>query len=186
LNTNTIIKQIFEAIPDDYKTRFSYIKDIDEAGNPMRYYLSLINYLNNKDLQLTFLQNADEKWRNQIIEKITTNSTKHLPHIIVLEFFDDTDPTTNKPLSFYLNDAKYVLDSCVIRDTSQQHFSSLLTCEKREMAYDGMSYHRLVFMDWKKHINSDFKWQFKGSEDNGRNLTWNFMKGYQMLIYYRS
>ena len=186
LNTNTIIKQIFEAIPADYKSKFTYIKDIDEAGNPMRYYLSLINYLNNKDLQVTFLQNADEKWRNQIIEKISTNSTKHLPHIIVLEFFDDTNPTTNKPLSFYLNDAKYVLDSCVIRDTSQQHFSSLLTCEKREMAYDGMSYHRLVFMDWKKHINSDFKWQFKGSEDNGRNLTWNFMKGYQMLIYYRS
>ena len=186
MNTNTIIKQIFDAIPDDYKSRFTYIKDIDEAGNPMRYYLSLINYLNNKDLQVTFLQNADEKWQTQLTEKVSTNTTNHLPHLIVLEFFDDKNPTTNKPMSFYLNGAKYMLDSCVIRDTSAQHFSSLLTCEKKEMAYDGMSYHRLVFMDWKQRINTDFKWQFKGSEDNGRNLTWNFMKGYQMLIYYRS
>ena len=185
LNTNIIIKQIFDAIPADYKDHFTYIKNVNEAGNPMRYYLSLINYLNNKDLQVIFFPNSNENWRAKIIERIKTKLT-HLPHIIILEFFDDETPTTNKPASFYLNDNKYVLDSCVIRDTSQQHFSSLLTCENREMAYDGMSFHRLVFMEWKKHINSDFRWQFKGSEDNGKNLTWNFTKGYQMLIYYRS
>ena len=186
LNTNIIIKQIYEALPSDYKEHYKYIKDIDEAGNPMRYYLSLINYLNNKDLQVSFFSNVKENWREKIIEQITqTNIDKHAPHVIVLEFFNDETPTTNKPISFYLNDNKYALDSCVIRDTNKQHFSSLLTCESKEMAYDGMSYHRLVFMDWKKHINSDYKWQFKGSEDNGRNLTWNFMKGYMMLIYYR-
>ena len=186
LNTNTIIKQIFDAIPTDYKANFRYIKDIDEAGNPVRYYLSLINYLNNKDLQVAFFPNSNEKWRSQIIEHIKTKNNKHMPHIIILEFFDDDTPTTNKAMSFYLNDAKYVLDSCVIRDTSKQHFSSLLTCEKKEMAYDGMSFHRLVYMEWKQLINSNFNWQFKGSEDNGRMLTWNFTKGYQMLIYYRS
>ena len=182
LNTNIIIKQIFDAIPAEYKSRFTYIKDIDEAGNPVRYYLSLINYLNNKDLQVMFLANMNEKWQTSI----STQMKKDLPHIIILEFFDDDNATTNKATSFYLNDAKYVLDSCVIRDTNKQHFSSLLTCDKKEMAYDGMSFHRLVYMDWKQHINSDFKWQFKGSEDNGRKLTWNFTKGYQMLVYYRA
>ena len=43
-----------------------------------------------------------------------------------------------------------------------------------------------VKMDWKKHINSDFKWQFLGSTDNNRrNLTWNFTNAYQLLVYYR-
>jgi hypothetical protein len=186
LNTNTIIKQIYDALPADYKEHYKYIKDVDEAGNPMRYYLSLINYLNNKDLQVSFFSNVKENWRDKIVEQITqTNTNKHAPHVIVLEFFNDETPTTNKPVSFYLNNNKYALDSCVIRDTNKQHFSSLLTCENKEMAYDGMSYHRLVFMEWKKHINSDYKWQFKGSEDNGRKLTWNFMKGYMMMIYYR-
>lgn len=182
LNTNIIIKQIFDAIPDDYKSRFRYIKDIDEAGNPVRYYLSLINYLNNKDLQVLFLANMDEKWQNSVSKQVKTN----IPHIIILEFFDDDNATTNKATSFYLNSVKYVLDSCVIRDTNKQHFSSLLTCEKKEMAYDGMSFHRLVYMEWKHRVNSNFKWQFKGSEDNGRKLTWNFTKGYQMLVYYRA
>ena len=106
-----------------------------------------------------------------------------MPHVIVLEFFDDETPTTNKPVSFYLNENKYILDSCVIRDTGKYHFSSLLTCDGKEMAYDGMSYHRLVYFNWKKHINTGYRWQFKGSEDGGKPLTWNFMKGYMMLIY---
>jgi hypothetical protein len=54
------------------------------------------------------------------------------------------------------------------------------------MAYDGMSFHRLVPLEWKKYINSDFSWGFDGSNDvGGIPLKWNFTHGYQMLIYYR-
>ena len=54
------------------------------------------------------------------------------------------------------------------------------------MAYDGMSYHRLVPLSWKKYINSDFSWGFEGSNNtDGSALKWNFKHGYQMLIYYR-
>jgi len=127
-----------------------------------------------------------QNWQDKIIKETEQKPIKHSPHVIILEFFDDEKPTTNKPTSFYLNNNKYTLDSCVIRDTNQQHFSSLLTCESKEMAYDGMSYHRLVFMDWKKYINTEHRWQFKGSEDEGKKLTWNFMKGYMLLIYYRT
>ena len=73
----------------------------------------------------------------------------------------------------------------MIRDTTQQHFCATLTCESTEMAYDGMSYHRLVPLSWKKYINSDFSWGFEGSNDNGIPLKWNFTHGYQMLMYYR-
>ena len=59
-------------------------------------------------------------------------------------------------------------------------------CEGKEMAYDGMSFHRLVPMDWVNKINTDFKWSFEGSNNyDGSPLEWNFAQGYQMLIYYR-
>jgi hypothetical protein len=118
------------------------------------------------------------------------NSKSNLnPHVIILEFFDDaSQTTTNKPRKFSLPDgSKYLLDSCIIRNTKQHHFCSLLTCNKKEYAYDGMSFHRLVPLNWKKHVNQDFVWKFEGSTDeNGISLEWNFKNGYQMLVYYRA
>lgn len=181
LNTNAIIQQIYNSVPEEYKDKYYYIRDIDKAGNPIRYYLSLINYLGNRNLPVLFVQDCNVNWQFQVQSKIVNM----LPDVIILEFFNDDEPTSNKETSFTLNGAKYSLDSCIIRDTGKNHFSSLLTCEKKEMAYDGMSFHRLTYMDWKDKINTDFKWQFKGSEDEGRLLTWNFAKGYYMLIYYR-
>jgi hypothetical protein len=181
LNTNAIIQQIYDSVPADYKEKYYYIRDVDEAGNPIRYYLCLIDYLGNRSLPVLFVKDCGPNWQFQIQSKIVGK----LPNVIILEFFNDDEPTTNKETSFTLNGAKYSLDSCIIRDTEKNHFSSLLTCEKKEMAYDGMSFHRLTYMDWKDKINTDFKWQFKGSKDEGRLLTWNFTKGYYMLIYYR-
>jgi hypothetical protein len=182
LNTNAIIQKIYDTIPEKYKDQYYYIRDVDEAGNPIRYYLSLINYLGNRNLRVLFLQDCRVSWEFQIREKITGDN---IPDVIILEFFNDDGLTANKQRSFTINGAKYSLDSCIIRDTGKNHFSSLLTCEKKEIAYDGMSFHRLTYMEWKDKINTDFKWQFKGSEDGGKLLTWNFAKGYYMLIYYR-
>ena len=181
LNTNAIIQQIYDSIPEEYKEQYYYIRNVDEAGNPIQYYLSLINYLGNRSLPVLFLQDCNVSWEFQIKSKLVGR----MPDVIILEFFNDDELTANKKTSFVVNGAKYSLDSCIIRDTAQNHFSSLLTCEKKEMAYDGMSFHRLTYMDWKDKINTDFKWQFKGSEDGGKLLTWNFAKGYYMLIYYR-
>jgi hypothetical protein len=186
LDTNAIIRNIYENIPESYKKKMPYITNIDEAGNPLRYYGSLIHYLNNKSIQLTFIQNTNEKWKEKVLNEIQ----KHIPHMIILEFYDETNKTTlapqNKPKSFFVKGVKYMLDSCVIRDTTKQHFSATLTCDNKEMAYDGMSFHRLVPLEWKKYINSDFSWGFEGSNDSdGTSLKWNFTNGYQMLIYYR-
>jgi hypothetical protein len=191
LDTNAIIRNIYENIPESYKSKLPYITDVDEAGNPIRYFMSLIYYLHNKSLQISFISNTNDKWKDKVIAEIQKQT--HLPHIIILEFYDganktagESGKTLNKPRSFNVKGAKYMLDSCVIRDTTQQHFSATLTCEKKEMAYDGMSFHRLVPLDWKKYINSDFSWGFKGSNDaDGTPLKWNFTHGYQMLIYYR-
>lgn len=191
LDTNSIIRNIYDNIPKSYKEKLPYITNIGEAGNPIRYFNSLIFYLHNKSIQMIFLQNTNQKWKEKIVSELDKKS--HLPHIIILEFYDGTNYTpgesgitSNKPRSFYVKGAKYMLDSSVIRDTTQQHFCATLTCENKEMAYDGLSFHRLVQLEWKKYINSDYSWGFEGSNNlDGTPLKWNFRHGYQMLIYYR-
>ena len=183
LDTNSIIRNIYKNIPDSYKKNLPYIKDVGEAGNPIRYYDSLIYYLDNKSIQIAFIENTNEKWKEKVLSQIL-NKPK-LPHIIILEFYDGQNKIT-KSKEIMVEGAKYILDSCVIRDTTHQHFSANLTCDHKEVAYDGMSFHRLVPMNWKKYINTDFSWGFEGSNDSdGTPLKWNFTKSYQMLIYYR-
>ena len=183
LDTNLIIRNIYKNIPNSYKKSLPYIKDVDQAGNPIRYYESLIYYLDNKSIQIAFIENANEKWKEKVISQML-NKPK-LPHIIILEFYDGKNKII-KSKEIMIEGAKYILDSCVIRDTTHQHFSANLTCDNKEVAYDGMSFHRLVPLNWKKYINADFSWGFEGSNNsNGTSLKWNFTKSYQMLIYYR-
>jgi hypothetical protein len=196
LNTNNIIHEIYKAIPDKYHAELPYIKDVGDAGNPMRYYSSIINYLNygmpDANIQLLYINDCGTNWKSKIDSEV--EKMPHLPHIIVMEIFDGIGGTSgesgkirNKPLTFSSNQGRYVLDSCITRDTSRQHFCATITCEKREMAYDGMSFHRLMPLEWKKYINSDFEWQFEGSNNSdGTPLHWNFTHGYQMLLYYRT
>jgi hypothetical protein len=190
LDTNNIIRLIYKSIPAEIKKRLPFIVDVDEAGNPLRYYSSIVSYLHNNSLQITTFQVTNNDWKPSLIQRLKHKS--HKPHIIVFEIRDgkhktagDSGIINQKPISFHIDNTKYMLDSCVIRDTSQRHFSATLTCEGNEMGYDGMSYHRLVPLEWKKYINSDRSWGFVGSKDKNTPLQWNFKHGYQMLIYYR-
>jgi hypothetical protein len=89
-------------------------------------------------------------------------------------------------MSFKINNAKYFLDSAVIRDTEKEHFCALITCEGKQLGYDGMSFHRLVPFAWKNNINKNMTWKFEGSEHADKTpMQWNFRKSYQMLFYYR-
>jgi len=195
LNTNNIIREIYDAIPDSYHARLPYIRNVGESGNPVRYYNSIINYLNHGNMknpiELLYIGDCGTNWKERI--NTETKRKTHLPHVIVIEIFDETNGTsgnsglvTNKPLEFTSNKGRYVLDSCIMRDKQQQHFCATLTCDGREIGYDGMSFHRLVPMEWKKYINSNFEWSFEGSNNvDGTPLKWNFTHGYQMLLYYR-
>lgn len=185
LNTNSIIHLLFKGIPDSYKQKYPHIVDIDEAGNPLLYYISIINYLNNNSIQLLLIRDTTSNWKDRVSESI--NKMAHLPHIIVFEIYDeDASEFNKKPVSFTINDGKYEIDSAVVRDVSKQHFCSTITCEGEEMGYDGMSFHRLGSLKWKQKLNSNITWQFEGSTDyDGSSLGWNFTKSYQMLIYYR-
>lgn len=188
MDTNVIIKDIYDNIPSNTKDKLPYITNIKDAGNPARYYGSIIHYLRDKSIQLAFISSCTSDWKKQLATYIKGKDNNDIPHVIVLEFFDDASKiTTNKATQFALaNKTKYMLDSCVIRNTKGHHFCSLLICEKKEYAYDGMSFHRLVPLSWKKRLNQDFVWKFEGSTDFiNVPLEWNFKSGYQMLVYYR-
>jgi len=185
LDTNSVIAELFKQIPDSYKELYPEIVNVKDAGNPVMYYIAIINYLQNNSIQMVFLRYADKiNWTSDLGKTISGMS--HLPHVIVVEVFEEeASKFDNKALTFKINDAKYQLDSVVLRDIGKQHFCALITCEGIEMGYDGMSFSRLTPFEWKRHLNKDFTWEFKGSTDNGVPMKWNFMKSYQLLTYYR-
>lgn len=196
LNTNNIIREIYDAIPESYHKRLPYIKNIGEAGNPIRYYNSIITYLNHGStktpIEFLHIQDPGVNWKEIVNMEIKKKT--HLPHVVVIEIFDEVDGSSgnsglvkNKPLAFSSNNGRYVLDSCIIRDKQRKHFCANMTCEGKEIGYDGLSFHRVVPLEWKKYINSDFEWSFEGSNNtDGTPLRWNFTHGYQMLLYYRT
>ena len=181
LDTNSVIHQLYHSIPTQHRS--AYMVDAHSASNPIMYYISIINYLNNDSLSLFMMRHVkDEGWKTQVAENI--KNAKHLPHIIVLEIFDDYAGKYNKPMSFYIDDSMYKIDSAVVRDTTKQHFCTLLTCEGTQMGYDGMSFKRMVPFEWKDKLNiSQVEWQF--ADTNNAKLKWNFTKSYQLLMYYR-
>lgn len=185
LDTNSIIQAIYDAIPQYFKMMYPLIVKVNDPGNPILYYIAIINYLKNNAVQMLLISHANSKWKDMVTESVAKMT--HLPHIIVLEVYDEYAAEFNKkPVTFMVRDAKYAIDSAVIRDTSQQHFCSMITCEGKEMGYDGASFHRLVPMSWKHIMNRDIDWEFEGTNNiDGSPLKWNFMKCYQLLIYYR-
>jgi hypothetical protein len=186
LDTNSIIHKIYTSIPESYKKNYPLIVDINNAGNPLIYYLSIINYLNDNSIIVLYVRDANSEWKDKITSAL--NNMTHLPHIIVLEIYDEKASGFNKkPLTFTVNEAKYKIDSAVVRDNSKQHFCATITCEGKEMAYDGASFHRLVTLIWKNKLNNkDFTWGFEGTKEyDGTPLHWNFTKDYQLLMYYR-
>ena len=188
----TYVKHTFEELkPTDF------IVDINKANNPLMYYMSLMDYLNNYPVKLVSFRITNNGWSEDLLKFMkhsnAGNKNTSKPHIIILEIYDgenksagDSGKITNKVKKFSILGNKYALDSCIIRDTSQQHFCCLLTCENKDYAYDGFSYKRLVKMNWKNKINENYEWAFEGSNNtDGSPLKWNFVKGYQMLFYYR-
>lgn len=182
LNTNAVIRRIYEAIPGAQKGN---IRDIKEAGNPLAYYMSIVNYLHDNSLNIHYQENATEAWREALQKDI--DPYKKPPHIIVLEIYsEEADKIKDRPVNMQIGNHRYSLDSAVVRDTSGRHFSTVLTAEKSEMAFDGLSYHRIKPMNWKWRLNKDENWGFHGSvTSTGIPLKWNFSNCYQLLFYYR-
>ena len=185
INTNTIIHNIYQSLPitNIYKT--------NEAGNPIDYYLTIINYLKSEKNTIFMIEDMYS------LNKLKLKQIK-LPDIVIISYFDNTSNyllscKEEKKEVLYLQDKKgkkhkYILDSSIIRDNEMAHFASTLTCNKKLLGYDGESDNKINrHFNWKKYINKDYDWTFEGSmwEGTKKNIYWNYKKGYSMLFYYR-
>lgn len=177
-NTNYFIENIYDILLK--KNIVTYKKN--QSGNPLEYYIAIIKYLNYNAVNIENIDISERNDFNNIDKKIRNPEA---PEIIVVEIIDeDAVKIDNRPIEFDISiqgkKHKYKLDAAIIRDISKQHFCSVLTCNNREYSFDGASYSRLSEYNWKDNINKSTKWGFEG-----HTLKWNFMKGYQMLFYYK-
>jgi hypothetical protein len=174
MNTNEIIDFLYKNI--SYKNIYKK----GNAGNPFSYYQSLVEYLSIHSIRMKEYSISDSL-------SLNIQFYSYIPHVIILQYPIDSFlyPHT-KVLNFNVNEYFYQLDSVAIIDNDRNHFCGLLMCNKEEYGYDGMSYSRLKKIKWKKLLNTSTNFSFYGSKDiDNKTIKWNFMKGYQMLVYYR-
>ena len=184
INTNAIILRLYNII--NKKIQMTYV---GEYGNPIKYYIKIIKYLNNNDLNICYI-NSSQNWRESLLENVSSffKKNKKMPHIIIIQFTPEITKniTHDRMISFDIDNVKYQLDSSALLDVGNNHFCSCVTLEKNDYMYDGMSNHRLHRRDWKNLLNSNVEWSFKGSKNyDGTLKKWCFLDGYHSLHYYR-
>ena len=178
-NTNYFIENIYNILLK--KNIVTYKKN--QSGNPIEYYISIIKYLNYNAINIMNIDITNKNQFTNIQNEFRENETS--PEIIIVEIIDeDSQKIDNRPkeMSIFIEGTyqKYKLDSAILRDTSKQHFCSVLTCNGKDFSFDGASYSRLSPYNWSKNINKKTKWGF-----SGHTLKWSFMNSYQMLFYYK-
>tara|TARA_Y100000996_G_scaffold404507_1_gene378671 strand:- start:148 stop:987 length:840 start_codon:yes stop_codon:yes gene_type:complete len=215
LNTNHLLLSIYKSIPKSKMPEEIKSSKIDEAGNPITYYKALYIYLyGNKSgsfpieyIEISNIPDIPVKkgfyeltnMVNYYMEKKGTAA----PDLFIIEIFnneekgdDKSDPSktvVNKPLRLKVKEVEYILDSTLVRDTTNSHLCATLTYGGKEYGFDGESLHRMDPFKWKKYLNKDKRWSFKGSVwksnglagKKGSPLHWNYKDGYQVLYYYR-
>jgi len=181
MDTNNIIRKIYHKIhkPDIAKTRV--------PANPLSYYIAIMKYLGKGKAQfaLSWINVYNRSYKD-IMKAIQYEiyAKRGAPNMLFVEYSDDN--TLHKKrvikLNYQFRNYTYVLDSAVLRDIQQQHFSAYITCNRKDYGFDGESFSRISPFTWKNKLNKDTQWRFAEKYDT----YFNFTKGYQLLIYYRT
>jgi hypothetical protein len=205
LNTNFFIYHIYQIINNKPNAinpnillkndnKLYNIPNVDDAGNPVAYYESILNYLNYNTLQIFRQQFQIKSNIYEILKHHFYNSSfTSILDIIILE---DFQTNSKYETSYTFVDSKnitytYALDSIILTNKdyfnpdTNSHFVSVLTCNNEEYKFDGSSSSRFEKFKWKKMINTNKDWTF---EENPKYELehYNFTKGYKILFYYRS
>ena len=205
LNTNYFVYHLYKIINNsansinpnvliDNNNKLYDIPNIEDAGNPLTYYETILEYLKYDTLKLlkhniTKLMNINEVIQN----KYLSNPLTRIPDIIILEDFQSGSKfnTNIKLVDKENNTYTYVLDSIIITNKdhflpdSNSHFVSVLTVNKQEYKFDGSSLSKLTPFKWKQMLNKDKDWVFK-EDPKYEPEAYNFTKGYKIMFYYRS
>ena len=181
LNTNNIITSIYSSISGD----FEGIKDLDQHGNPYKFYRDLMMYLGS-ERALKIEKMDDRENVNNFLSMAGTSHTNPDVVIITLSDFGDSDIAHPNEINKIKTDVKfnghrYNLDAAIARDVTKNHFCCGITCNSRPMLFDGSAFSKLVSKNWRKWLNRDYEWSVGNT-----NMRWNFKQGYSMLFYYRA
>ena len=189
MDTNYLINFIFNSIHKNiYKHERTWLGNVNEAGNPLRYYNIIIDYLDSSIINILKIEPfINNKIDTEYIQS-KLNQIDKPPHIIVIEIMEDYVYDKDETYILNLKSGRviYKLDSIVIRTTNGDHFAATITCNEKELVFDGAGKNRLAYMNWKSKINNNEDWtipsKFHSASDN---INWNFKNGYQMMFYYR-
>ena len=220
MNTNVVIRKIYNGIPKKDLIQMPAIPNAGKYGNPIDYYTTILWYINNKELSIMVtpheenvaykLLNLEYRLPNPV--DVLCMNINGLNSLITSSWTKNLDLRNIEILEWTgVGTQKYKLDSVIIRDIGKTHFCSLITCNGKEMAFDGESYSQLKEMKWKQLIGEREKWNqswsfeyskeswLKANNNNSNNdsnndniqspknekMKWNFAECYVMLFYYK-
>ncbi len=198
LDTNVLIKEIYKNISSENK---KLIPNINEAGTIEDFYRGLLNHINiEKKVKKRYITHPvlyEHLMGSNTIPEVENYIQKDLynSHIIVLKITNDNtqnilsneyfkNTKQKKPTKIQIKNRTFVLDSAVVLDNDNQHFSAYITINKKEYMFEGYSYARITPFKWKNRLNTIKSWKTFKSRMYENNYN-SFMKGYQILYYYR-
>lgn len=181
LNTNNIIFHIYNSIP---KTKGIY--NVEEYGNPYTYYRTLIQYLEAEPVSIKMTRITSHDNIHNFFDS-TMIFGDILPDIVIVTLSDNNNPDyaqthsfQDKPTLIQYSNVTYRLDSVICRDVKKKHFCCGITCNQMYYLYDGSVFSKLKKKNWPNWLNQDYNWK-----TYAKSPSWNFMRGYLMLYYYR-
>lgn len=184
LNTNAIIHSIYRSIPKSFKQHHYGIKDVDEYGNPLAFYNDLIEYIDPTSGVSPKIKILSQ---NMEVSDFLEGNSKETSDIVIVQLYNsEYSPSyakahhLKKRTIVKHHKTTYKLDSAVVRDNTHTHFSCAITCNGREMIYDGAAFTKVTSKRWKNMLNKNRDWKLPGSSNK-----WNFTKGYQILFYFK-
>jgi hypothetical protein len=181
MNTNVLIRNIGRELRK-HNSDFPRMK---EAGNPIKSYNNIINYLGQDDMSMNL--QVSTRWlitQNKLYKYI--KDSQKIPDLIYVEQRDNEIPFPhlNKEITLTIKEktVKYKLDSAIVRSQDKKHFTAYITGNGRQYAFDGESFSTLIPFEWKSKINSDIPWKF---HDISKSLQFNFRSCAVIFLYYR-
>ena len=185
-DTNTVINEIYRSLPL-HEERYP----VDRAGNPLAYYMALMDYLRSGNNVMQMLRMEATRFNHLQQKRTGVPSSTLFPEMIQANIHSDEKLTVKKRITIK-NDKNelqtYELDSAALIDTIGRHFCCLITYDKQEYGFDGASFKRLNPFKWKRLINKNQDWTFEGSifdHNPQKPILWNFKNEYVQLFYYR-
>ena len=209
IDTNKFVVSFRDAVKDTKLKK--QMPKYDTPGNPYNFYVTLTKYLEDN----YGARNVSTKWAEisfyqykygmkDISYYINEKFGKIDPPDMIITYVMDSQiihsPDKGKLVSSIIhkgetlsfNGASYKLGGLVVRDTKKRHFCCVCDINNEECGFDGASFKQMYKFEWRKLLNKNKDWTFKGStwkindKDTGKPILWNFTKGLQILFYYRT